>query len=96
LTGRKARASLRGLAKQFGTSSNANAGDAESLAYLDLVSHSIIRTHPGQADPARRVVEEAEAYQVVASAAVLDNMAWVLGSLVELAPMHPDAITVVT
>lgn len=91
---RKAQAALRGLVIDFRLGLDiAHAGAQETVAYLDLVAHGLMLQHPGRADPARRIVEEAGVHYVCASAAILDNMAWALGRLLEIAPEHPNAIT---
>lgn len=90
---RKAQAALRGLVIDFGLDLDIeHAGAQETVAYLDLVAHGLVRQHPARADPARRVIEEAGLHYVCASAAILDNMAWALGRLLEIAPEHPNAI----
>jgi hypothetical protein len=62
------------------------------VAYLDAVSHGLLRVHPNRADPARRLVEEAAQYDVLMSAAALDNIGWALASLIEVVPEHPRAL----
>jgi hypothetical protein len=86
---RKARGALVGLVRQFDVALDTSTGPHETLAYLDLVSHGIFRAHPARADPARRIVRDAAVHYIVVSSAVLNNVAWALGRLLELAPEHP-------
>jgi hypothetical protein len=86
-TARKARATLTGFNRSFGVQLDSGEGSDEALAYLDLASHSIYRTHPGQADPAREIVEAARVHQVVMSSAVLDNIAWAVTGLISATPV---------
>jgi hypothetical protein len=88
----KARAALVGLVREFGLNLETEVGAHETVAYLDLVSHGILRSHPGRADPARAIVEQAGVHNIVMSAAVLDNIAWAVGGLIELVPEHPNAV----
>ncbi len=88
----KARSALIGLVREFSLDLETDAGADETIAYLDLVTHGILRSHPGRADPARAIIEQAGIHNVVMSAAVLDNIAWAIGRLIELVPEHPNAV----
>jgi hypothetical protein len=90
-TATKARAYLTGLIRAFSIPLDPGTGDREAVAYLDAVSHRLVRDHPGRANPARTLVENAAQYDVLVSAAALDNIAWALASLIEIAPEHPSA-----
>lgn len=85
---KKARACLTGLIRSFSMPLDPGTGAREVVAYLDAVSHGLFREHPSRADPARAIVEGAGQHDVVMSAAVLDNVAWALASLVDVVPEH--------
>jgi hypothetical protein len=89
---KKARACLTGLVRRFSIPLDPGPGPREAVAYLDAVSHGLLRVHPNRADPARRLVEEAAQYDVLMSAAALDNIGWALASLIEVVPEHPRAL----
>jgi hypothetical protein len=86
---KKARACLTGLIRGFSIPLDPGTGPREAVAYLDAVSHVLLRLYPSRADPARRLVEGAAQYDVVMSAAVLDNIGWALANLLEVVPEHP-------
>jgi hypothetical protein len=87
----KARTCLTGLISSFSISLDPGNGPREAVAYLDAVSHGLLRVQPRRADPARRLVEEAAQYDVLMSAAALDNIGWALANLIEVVPEHPRA-----
>jgi hypothetical protein len=91
-TANNARACLTGLIRAFSIPLDPGTGAREAIAYLDAVSHGLFREHPGPADPARRLAEEAAQYDILMSAAALDNIAWALASLTEVVPEHPSAV----
>jgi hypothetical protein len=90
---RKARAMLVGFGREFGLPLDTETGGREIVAYLDLVSHGLWCCHPPQADSARRVIQGAGMHYIVMSASVLDNVAWSVGRVLELAGEHPDAFS---
>jgi hypothetical protein len=86
---RKARGALTGFNRTFGVALEPGGGADEAVAYLDLASHSIYRDHPGQADPARDIVEEARVHHLPMSAPVLDNIAWAVTGVMSVTPRRP-------
>jgi hypothetical protein len=85
-----ARNYLTALTRAFSIPLDPGNGNREAVAYLDAVSHGLLRQHQPQADRARDIVEKARQHDVVMSAALLDNVAWALASLIEVVPEHPS------
>lgn len=89
---RRARAMLVGLVRHYGLGLDTAGGDRETFAYLDLVSHSLWREQPAHADPARRLVRDANLHYLVMSVPFVENIAWSLGRVLELAEEHPNSV----
>ncbi|MEH3052914.1 MAG: hypothetical protein PGN13_02760 [Patulibacter minatonensis] len=84
----KARALATGISRQFSSTvlNTDNDDDYQAIAVLDFLAHWLYRDFPARSDPARAIVEEAGAHQLVVSAFVFDNVAWAVGGLVAQLP----------
>jgi hypothetical protein len=83
---RKARDLFRGVCNRYGEWNETPNDDREALTYLDLGSHELWSLAPADYDSCRRVVEDAAAYDLVASLPVLENADAALSALIEMAP----------
>lgn len=81
---RKARDFYRGLAKRHPEWREVPNDDREALDYLDMGSHELIETDPAGFDSARRIVHEAEAYNLVFTVPVAENVDRCFGAVLEL------------
>lgn len=64
--------------------------DREALTYLDWGSHLIYKHRPKDFEACRHAVADAKAYDLVASAAVLQNLDTALSRLITLSPPRND------
>lgn len=89
---KKASALFTGLSRKYGGWNEAPNTNREALTYLDLASHELLASAPGDFDRCRRIVTEAECFDLVVSIPLLENADIALEGLLRLAnAQHPKS-----
>jgi hypothetical protein len=88
---RKARDLFRGMTNKYGGWTHQPNTNREALTYLDLASHELFREAPADFDTCRRVVTDAQCYDLVVSLPMLENADAALAALIDMAPARDPA-----
>ena len=88
---RKARDLFQGMRKKYGDWNETPRSHREALTYLDLASHELFDLAPADFDACRRVVSEAQCFDLVVSLPLLENADAAVAALIEMAPQYDDS-----